>query len=74
MPDDAARLSVDVLIVQRPAGVRLPHPGWRPRLQHELYEAPLALIRPDQVVAWRGDPDTEATAVIPLISGQRGDQ
>ena len=30
----------------------------------DLYEAPLALIRPDQVVGWRGFDDVDAAAVI----------
>ena len=30
----------------------------------ELYEAPLALIRPDQIVAWRGDDPTQAKKII----------
>jgi 2-polyprenyl-6-methoxyphenol hydroxylase-like FAD-dependent oxidoreductase len=35
----------------------------------ELYEAPLALIRPDQIVAWRGDAGTEAEAVLDRARG-----
>ncbi len=34
-----------------------------------LYEAPLALIRPDQVVAWRGDADGDAAAVLDRVLG-----
>ena len=30
----------------------------------ELYEAPLALLRPDQVVGWRGADDHQADAVL----------
>ena len=37
----------------------------------ELYEAPLALIRPDQVVAWRGFDDADAEAVLTVVSGNR---
>ena len=36
-----------------------------------LYEAPLALIRPDQVVAWRGSDDTNAAEVMSLVTGHR---
>ena len=37
----------------------------------DLYEADLALIRPDQVVAWRGTTgNTEAEALIAKISGK----
>jgi hypothetical protein len=35
----------------------------------ELYEAPLALIRPDQVVAWRGTDDAAADEVAAVASG-----
>lgn len=35
-----------------------------------LYEAPLALIRPDQIVAWRGQDDQQASAVLGRASGQ----
>jgi FAD binding domain len=38
----------------------------------ELYEAPLALIRPDQVVAWRGVSDRDAGAVLALTTGEAG--
>jgi hypothetical protein len=34
----------------------------------ELYAAPLALIRPDQFVAWRGT-DADASALIRTVSG-----
>jgi len=37
----------------------------------ELYEAPLALVRPDQVVAWRGLTDRDADAVLAVVTGQR---
>jgi 2-polyprenyl-6-methoxyphenol hydroxylase-like FAD-dependent oxidoreductase len=35
----------------------------------ELYEAPLALIRPDQIVAWRGFTDADAEAVVAMATG-----
>jgi hypothetical protein len=35
----------------------------------DLYEAPLALIRPDQVVAWRGFDDAEGEAVAAVALG-----
>ena len=34
-----------------------------------LYDAPLALIRPDQVVAWRGDASVAPESVWPLLLG-----
>jgi 2-polyprenyl-6-methoxyphenol hydroxylase-like FAD-dependent oxidoreductase len=35
----------------------------------DLYEADLALIRPDQIVAWRGDSDAHADAVMGRLTG-----
>src|SRR5689334_11180921 len=35
----------------------------------DLYEAPLALIRPDQVVAWRGSSDAEAASALATALG-----
>jgi 2-polyprenyl-6-methoxyphenol hydroxylase-like FAD-dependent oxidoreductase len=37
----------------------------------DLYEAPLALIRPDQIVAWRGADDENASQVIAQVLGRR---
>ena len=34
-----------------------------------LYEAPLALIRPDQIVAWRGQDEHQAEAVLAQVLG-----
>ncbi|KRH99109.1 hypothetical protein AO057_06510 [Curvibacter sp. PAE-UM] len=36
-----------------------------------LYEAPLALIRPDQIVAWRGHETSQAAAVLAQATAQR---
>jgi hypothetical protein len=36
----------------------------------ELYQADLALIRPDQIVAWRGNRPSDATSVLRRASGQ----
>jgi 2-polyprenyl-6-methoxyphenol hydroxylase-like FAD-dependent oxidoreductase len=46
--------------------VRLDEPGLL-----ALYEAPLALIRPDHIVAWRGQAVANATAVIDQVLGWR---
>jgi 2-polyprenyl-6-methoxyphenol hydroxylase-like FAD-dependent oxidoreductase len=35
----------------------------------DLYEAPLALIRPDQIVAWRGASDDAAGAILAAVTG-----
>ncbi|MBX3636964.1 MAG: FAD-dependent oxidoreductase [Rubrivivax sp.] len=45
--------------------VRLPQASLR-----ELYEAPLALIRPDQIVAWRGGSAADAAAVLAQVTGR----
>jgi 2-polyprenyl-6-methoxyphenol hydroxylase-like FAD-dependent oxidoreductase len=34
-----------------------------------LYQAPLVLIRPDQIVAWRGDTDADAEGVLRQLTG-----
>jgi len=49
----AKALSMDLRVV------RMVQPSLR-----ELYEAPLALIRPDQIVAWRGEPAVDAQSVL----------
>ena len=45
--------------------VRLPDPALR-----ALYEAPLALIRPDQIVAWRGSDAGDAERVLARVTGR----
>jgi hypothetical protein len=55
----ARSLSMDLRVV------RLPQAALR-----ELYEAPLALIRPDQIVAWRGATDHEAGAVLSRVTAR----
>jgi 2-polyprenyl-6-methoxyphenol hydroxylase-like FAD-dependent oxidoreductase len=39
----------------------------------DLYESPLALVRPDQVVAWRGFSDADAQAVLAAATGHQTD-
>lgn len=55
----ADALAVDLRVV------RLPQPSLL-----SLYEAPLALIRPDQIVAWRGTSADGAHAVLAQLTGQ----
>lgn len=55
----AQALSVDLRIV------RLPQASLS-----ALYEAPLALVRPDQIVAWRGTTANDAAAVLARVTGQ----
>ncbi|MHB1568985.1 MAG: FAD-dependent oxidoreductase [Solirubrobacteraceae bacterium] len=54
----ARRRGVELKVVDEPSGDA-----------RDLYEAPLALIRPDQVVAWRGSGDGDAQAVLAVVTG-----
>ena len=54
----ATHLGMDLRVV------RLPHSTLR-----ELYEAPLVLIRPDQIVAWRGQSGEDANAILTKAGG-----
>ena len=57
--EDAARaLGLDLAVVRHAS----------PALR-ALYEAPLALVRPDQVVAWRGSDAAQAGRVLRIASG-----
>jgi 2-polyprenyl-6-methoxyphenol hydroxylase-like FAD-dependent oxidoreductase len=57
----AERRGLDLAVVDVPT-----------RDARERYEAPLALIRPDQVVAWRGASDEDADRVLAIAAGQAG--
>ncbi len=57
----AAKLRIELRIV------RVDGQGLR-----ELYEAPLALIRPDQMVAWRGTSAVDAVDVLHQVTGNGG--
>ena len=54
----ARKAGIDLAVVEHAA----------PRLR-ALYEAPLALIRPDQIVAWRGNAEADAAAVLAQATG-----
>ncbi|MDI1269916.1 MAG: FAD-dependent oxidoreductase [Polaromonas sp.] len=56
--DAAAALGMDVKVVLQPSDALL-----------ALYEAPLALIRPDQIVAWRGSHGRRALQVLKQAIG-----
>jgi hypothetical protein len=57
--DAAAALGLDLSVVRHAeASLR------------ELYEAPLVLVRPDQIVAWRGADAASAGAVLGQASGR----
>ena len=51
--------------------VRLQGEAARHQNLQALYEAPLALIRPDQIVAWRGQSADDAVAVLEQVTGRR---
>ena len=60
---DAAReLGMDLVIVDHPAPELL-----------ALYEKPLVLIRPDQIVAWRGDGAADAANVLSRVTAGKAD-
>lgn len=56
--DAAAALGLDLKVVAHPS-----------EALRGLYEAPLALIRPDQIVAWRGNNGRQALQVLKQASG-----
>ncbi|MDI1274033.1 FAD-dependent oxidoreductase [Polaromonas sp.] len=56
--DAAAALGLDLEVVAHPS-----------EALRGLYEAPLALIRPDQIVAWRGNNGRQALQVLKQASG-----
>jgi len=57
--DAARRLGLNLSVVS------LPQPFLR-----ELYEVPLALVRPDQIVAWRGRTAGDALAILSRATGR----
>jgi hypothetical protein len=60
--DAARRRGIELEVVDVPS-----------REPRDLYEAPLALVRPDQVVAWRGFDDAQADAVAAVAVGHSAD-
>jgi 2-polyprenyl-6-methoxyphenol hydroxylase-like FAD-dependent oxidoreductase len=58
----ARRLGLELAVVDVPSAAA-----------RELYEAPLALVRPDQVVAWRGGDDADADTVAAAVAGHGGE-
>lgn len=56
--DEARTLGLDLAVVRHP----------QPELQ-AAYEAPLALVRPDQIVAWRGTDAAQAGPVLRTAAG-----
>lgn len=56
----AERAGMDLTVVENAS----------PELER-LYEAPLVLIRPDQVVAWRGMSDRDGSYIVDIVLGHR---
>jgi 2-polyprenyl-6-methoxyphenol hydroxylase-like FAD-dependent oxidoreductase len=67
--DTAAPLAQDIASAAAKTGAPLALLDLRGTGLEQLYAAPLALIRPDQFVAWRGS-DVDATALLRIVSGQ----
>jgi hypothetical protein len=66
---DAGRSTAgDIAGMAKAAGVPIALLDLRDTGLAQLYEAPLALIRPDQYVAWRGT-DADAAALVDVIRG-----
>jgi hypothetical protein len=62
-----------VLAAARRLGIELEVVDVPSKAARELYEAPLALVRPDQVVVWRGFDDARADAVAAVAVGHSDD-
>ncbi len=58
----ASRLGLDLKVLDIPSDAA-----------RELYQAPLALIRPHQIVAWRGVNDADAQAALTVATGYATD-
>jgi hypothetical protein len=67
--DAAAALAQAIDDAAAKAGVPLAMLDLRGSELEQLYAAPLALIRPDQFVAWRGA-DADAAALLRTVSGR----
>jgi hypothetical protein len=66
-PPDAAPFQAAAKALNLPLTV-LPIAGDEAR---SLYQADLALIRPDQIVAWRGNASSDASDVLRRVTGHR---
>jgi 2-polyprenyl-6-methoxyphenol hydroxylase-like FAD-dependent oxidoreductase len=69
----AKALGVDLKVVYPEAGETPDQQGEQGRQSLiDLYEAPLVLIRPDHIVAWRGSSDADAAQVMRQVLGWGG--
>jgi hypothetical protein len=66
---DAAAPANDLVEAATRAGVPLTVLNLHDRQLRELYAAPLALIRPDQYVAWRGERADDADGIFVTLRG-----
>ena len=63
-----------IIRAARGCGIGLTVVDVPPAEARELYEAPLALITPDQVVAWRGADDADAATIVEAVTGRASDR
>ena len=68
--EEPARRGAGFVEAARALGVELAVVAHAQEALRALYEAPLALIRPDHVVAWRGGDDEQAQAVLARVLGR----
>lgn len=68
LADSAEPVAQDIRNAAGSAGVPLKLLDLRKTDLAKLYEAPLALIRPDQFVAWRGS-SVDPTALVDTVRG-----
>ncbi len=73
LDDSAAVLAQEIEDAALDAGVPLARLDLRGAKLDALYAAPLALIRPDQFVAWRGS-DADPSALVGKISGKAAEK
>ena len=66
----AQALGVELKVVYPGAGEALDQQGQQRLI--DLYEAPLALVRPDHIMAWRGISDADAAQVMRQVLGWGG--
>lgn len=66
-----SRLADDIAHAARNAGLDLTIVDVDHADARDLYEADAALIRPDQIVAWRGTASCDALKVVATVAGQR---
>lgn len=67
---ESAPLAGTLVAAASAAGMRLQQVHLPSNALRDLYQSPLALIRPDQIVAWRGQDDQNAADIIRRVLGR----